>query len=142
MRVGAILRGVITMWPFFWLNLVLAVVTIGVLVWAVRRIERRSAAAIEQLAVSLREELRTSIRTELTRPIPPADEWTPAKNARRCELIDREIDEVITPEEAGELAALQGEARQYVNRVAPRPLPELRALHEQLLEKAAKAGKA
>lgn len=132
------------MWPFFWLNLALAVVTIGVLVWAVRRIERRSAAALENLTVSLREELLTSIRVELARSTPPpaADEWTPAKNARRSELIDREIDEVITPEEARELEGLQEVAERYVNRVAPRPLKELRALHEQLLEKAARAGKA
>src|SRR4029077_21157064 len=29
--------------------------------------------------------------------------WTEAKNARRCALVDREIDGILTPEEAIEL---------------------------------------
>jgi hypothetical protein len=137
------------MWPFFWLNLGLAVAVVAVLVWAVRRIERGNA--------SFRDEVLAVVRAELTRPtapapppvaelptpppVPPADDWTPAKNARRVELIDREIDEVITPEEAKELEGLQTEVDRYIDRVAPRPLEYARELHRQLLEKAAKANK-
>ena len=133
------------MWPIFGLNLVFVVVV----VWAVRRLERRSVA-LEHITASLRDEL-VSIRAERSHPspppappappptAPPTDEWTEAKNARRIALIDREIDEVITPEEAKELELLQQEMRRYVNRVAPLPLDEARELHRQLLETAAKS---
>jgi hypothetical protein len=36
-----------------------------------------------------------------------AGPWSEAKNARRCALVDREIDGTLTPEEAAELAILQ-----------------------------------
>ena len=40
-------------------------------------------------------------------PQPTDDgEWTPAKNQRRCELVDRKIDRTITPEELDELESL------------------------------------
>ena len=62
--------------------------------------------------------------------------WTPAKNHRRCDLIDQEIDGTITPTEAVELEDLQGQMRRYVNKVAPLPLEAARKLHAELLEKA------
>ena len=65
--------------------------------------------------------------------------WTPARNHRRCDLIDREIDGTITPDEAVELEGLQGQMRRYVNKVAPLPLAAARKLHADLLEKAALA---
>jgi hypothetical protein len=65
--------------------------------------------------------------------------WTAAKNERRCDLIDREIDGTIAPGEWAELEELQEELRRYVNQVAPLPLEPLRKLHQALLEKAAKA---
>ena len=126
-----------------WLNVVLLVLILGVQLWFARRLRR---FAPEHLTTALRAELVASVRAELAAPVhPPAnppDEWTPAKSARRSELIDREIDEVITPDEARELDALQEEAARYGRRVAPRPLEALEALHQQLLEKASKAGKA
>ena len=67
------------------------------------------------------------------------NEWTSAKNQRRCDLIDREIDGQLTPDERVELEELQQELRRYVNKVAPLPLEPLRKLHQELLEKAAKA---
>lgn len=77
-------------------------------------------------------------------PIPVGDEdglngasaWTKAKNARRCFLIDREIDGTLTPEEARELAVLQRQMLQHVQRVAPLPLEATRRLYEELLAKA------
>jgi len=68
-----------------------------------------------------------------------SDEWTEQKNTRRCELIDREIDGVLTPEEAVELRQLQGEMLRYQNKVAPWPIQAARQLHQELLQKAAKA---
>lgn len=65
--------------------------------------------------------------------------WTAADNDRRCDLIDRDIDGRITPDERAELATLQRRLSRYVNQVAPLPLEPLRKLHQALLEKAAQA---
>jgi hypothetical protein len=66
-----------------------------------------------------------------------SEEWTEQKNARRCELIDREIDGVLTPEESLELRQLQDEMLRYQNKVAPWPIEAARQLHQELLKKAA-----
>jgi hypothetical protein len=70
---------------------------------------------------------------------PAADGWTADKNQRRIDLIDREIDGTLTPDERAELGDLQQQLRRYVDKVAPLPLEPLRKLHQELLEKAAKA---
>lgn len=72
-------------------------------------------------------------------PEVPDQEWTPADNELRCDLIDKQIDGVITPDERVLLESLQERLNRYVNKVAPLPLGELRQLHQELLEKAAKA---
>jgi hypothetical protein len=64
--------------------------------------------------------------------------WTEAKNARRCVLVDREIDGTLTPEEAAELHVLQQEMLRERRRLAPVPLEDLRRLHQKLLMKAQK----
>lgn len=78
--------------------------------------------------------------TPLPGPDGTADgEWTPAMNRRRSELIDRKIDGSISPEERAELQDLQDQLGRYVDRVAPLPWEPLRKLHQELLEKAARA---
>jgi hypothetical protein len=62
------------------------------------------------------------------------EEWTDAKNDRRCDLIDRKIEGTLTPEEAVELHELQQEMFRYRHRVAPLPLEHARALLQELLE--------
>lgn len=62
-----------------------------------------------------------------------AEEWSEAKNARRCELIDRKIQESITPDEEAELDSLQQALRDYLDRVAPLPLEGAKRLHAKLL---------
>jgi hypothetical protein len=64
------------------------------------------------------------------------EEWTEAKNARRCGLIDHEIAGTLTPEEATELHQLQQEMLRHRRRVAPLPLDDPRRLHQQLLAQA------
>jgi hypothetical protein len=64
-------------------------------------------------------------------------EWDGTKDARRCELIDREIAGTLTPDEAAELRALQAAMLRHRRSVAPLPLDEARRLHRELLEKAA-----
>jgi hypothetical protein len=65
------------------------------------------------------------------------DPWTEAKNQRRCDLIDREIDGTLTAAETVELHRLQNEMLRYRRRVAPLPLDDARKLHQELLAKAA-----
>src|SRR5262249_10026526 len=62
--------------------------------------------------------------------------WTDAQNDRRCDLIDKEIEGTITPDEAQELYVLQQEMLRYRRRVAPLPLEDARRLHQELLQKA------
>jgi hypothetical protein len=62
-------------------------------------------------------------------------EWTDAKNERRCDLIDKEIDGTLTPAEAVELHRLQQEMLRYRHKVAPLPIAAARKLHAELLGK-------
>ena len=66
----------------------------------------------------------------------PDGAWTEEKNARRCALIDREIDGILTPAEAVELQNLQREMLRHRRRIAPLPLLETRWLHQELLARA------
>ena len=82
-------------------------------------------------------------------PVPPggagdgaAEEWTEAKNGRRCDLIDREIAGTLTPADAVELQRLQGEMLRHRRRTAPLPLDDARRLHQELLAKAGAAPEA
>lgn len=65
--------------------------------------------------------------------------WTDAKNARRCELIERKYSAGLTPSETGELALLQDAFYCHLERVAPLPLDAARQLDQELLQKAAAA---
>jgi hypothetical protein len=64
-------------------------------------------------------------------------EWTEAKNQRRCDLIDREINGTIMPDERVELEDLQQLMRRYANKVAPLPLEHARQLLDELERRAA-----
>jgi hypothetical protein len=64
------------------------------------------------------------------------EEWTEAKNARRCDLIDKEIAGTLSSAEAEELAGLQREMLRHRRRVAPLPLEAARRLHQELLDRA------
>jgi hypothetical protein len=67
-----------------------------------------------------------------------AEEWSEAKNARRFELIDCELDGSISAADADELERLQAEFRRHRRRIAPLPLAETRELLEELARKAAR----
>jgi hypothetical protein len=69
-------------------------------------------------------------------PVNGDEQWTEAKNQRRCDLIDRKYAGGLTPPEALELAKLQDEMLRHRQRVAPLPLEEARRLHQELLTKA------
>ncbi|MBW3597130.1 MAG: hypothetical protein KY475_07625 [Planctomycetes bacterium] len=64
-----------------------------------------------------------------------ASEWNDQKNARRCELIDRDIQNELNDEERLELANLTDQFRDYRRRHAPLPMETPVRLHAELLEK-------
>ena len=68
-------------------------------------------------------------------------EWTDAKNHRRCQLIDKEIDGTLTPQEVAELQQLQRAMLRYRHKVAPLPLAAARQLHQELLERAGQSAR-
>ena len=68
---------------------------------------------------------------------PDDSNWNDAKNHRRCELIDKEIEGKLSPAGKHELEELQRQMLAYRRKVAPLPLKEARRLHQQLLKKAA-----
>lgn len=82
----------------------------------------------------LRQNLAGEILESLEADSPmPSLEWDQTMNARRCALIDKEIDGTLTPAERVELELLQKQAVAYRDRVAPLPIESARKLHQQLL---------
>jgi hypothetical protein len=69
----------------------------------------------------------------------PTPEWTVADNARRCHLIDKDLDGLLTPDELRELEALEERLEGYVDVVAPLPLGPLRKLYHEALDTAARS---
>ena len=65
----------------------------------------------------------------------PEGEWDEAKNARRCELIDKEIEGTLSASERLELEILQRQAVASRDRVAPLPMKGAVKLHRELLRK-------
>jgi hypothetical protein len=63
--------------------------------------------------------------------------WTEEKNQRRCDLVEKEIDGTLSPEEAVELENLQQEMLAYRREIAPLPIEEARRVHDALLKRAA-----
>jgi hypothetical protein len=106
--------------------------------------------SVKQFVLSLSVDRRGSVielgGKEVLRAFPPENaeapadrEWTNAKNNRRCELIEKELDRTITPDEAIELEDLQEQMLRYRHRVAPLPLARAGRLLAELEEKAARA---
>jgi len=82
----------------------------------------------------LRQNLAGEILESLEADSPtPSVEWNQTMNARRCALIDKEIDGTLTPSERVELELLQKQAVAYRDHVAPLPIDGARKLHQQLL---------
>jgi len=68
-----------------------------------------------------------------------AVEWNEEKNARRCDLIDRDYAGGLSADEEAELATLQDEMYRHRAQVAPLPLEMLELLKEALENRAAKS---
>ena len=63
------------------------------------------------------------------------DNWNDAKNDRRCELIDKEIEGTLLPSEKREVEELQRQMLAYRRKVAPLPLEEVLENHRRFKEK-------
>jgi hypothetical protein len=102
-------------------------------------LDTKYAEVVQQVKgwpAELRQDLAREILQSLETDAPVSDgEWDEARNARRCELIDKDIQGRISREERRELESLTRQFRAYRQRVAPVPLEGARKLHQQLLEK-------
>ena len=73
----------------------------------------------------------------MTNPLQtPSQEWSNEKNDRRRDLVDKEIDGVLTADEKSELEHLQAQMLAYSRKVTPRPIAEALRVHQQLLREA------
>ena len=61
--------------------------------------------------------------------------WSAADNARRCDLIDKDLDAGLTAAERGALNELESRLDAHAEVVAPLPLEPLRRLHRRLLNR-------
>lgn len=85
------------------------------------------------LALSPNSRVMVSIvRTELDEE---TGEWSEQSEARRCDLIDKDIQGDITDEERCELQLLQAQFDRYLDDVSPLPMDGALELHRKLLEK-------
>jgi hypothetical protein len=100
-------------------NVILAILT---------RATNETSTPISFIRVTQQQRLRQERVTDATI-------WTDEKNRRRCDLVDKEITGNISLAEKAELKRLQAEMLAYRRRVAPLPLEDLRALHQELLRK-------
>jgi len=57
------------------------------------------------------------------------------RNARRCEVIDKEIARTLSDAERNELAVLEREANEDFDRIVPPPLDDAKRLLRQLLNR-------
>lgn len=65
--------------------------------------------------------------------------WTDELNARRCDLIDRQIEGIITTAELEELAELQAQLRRHLDQDSPFDLAGAQRIHQQLVQKKRRA---
>jgi len=70
----------------------------------------------------------------------PNDAWDESKNARRVELIRRDVLGQLANWEIEELKELQAEIDAHLERVAPLPWKALQEIHSELLKKALAGG--
>ena len=84
------------------------------------------------------ESLAETVGRVLIEKRPGSIEWNSELNQRRFELIDKEIQETLTPAERVELAGLTGIMREQLESEANLPMEGVKALHRKLLALAVK----
>jgi hypothetical protein len=81
----------------------------------------------------LRQNLAGEIIESLEADSAASGEWNETRNARRCVLIDKELDGTLIAAERVERELLQKQAVAYRDRIAPFPIEGARSLHDRLL---------
>ncbi len=66
---------------------------------------------------------------------PSVIDWNDERNARRCQLIDKMMQDDLSAHEALELERLQDEMRKHLTRVAPLNWDAAKRLHAELIQK-------
>lgn len=90
---------------------------------------------VKHWPTELRENLAEEIAKSLAADLPASSgEWSDAKNERRCELIDKDIQGTLRPEERRELESLTHQMRAHRRTIARIPIEGATRLHQQLLE--------
>jgi len=97
------------------------------------RLEKRARSECVPMNQLAHQALASFAAKEIN-PIPSDEPWTKEKNARRCELIDRQISGATTAGEREELDRFQAELRLHLNRDAPFNLDTARAVHRELTQ--------
>jgi len=88
--------------------------------------------------VELRQDLIVQINNSVDSDLLAANGgWDETKNARRCDLIDKDIQGAIDDAERLELELLTRALRLHRRQIAPLPLAGAKQLHQSLLDKQA-----
>jgi hypothetical protein len=103
-----------------------------------RRLLQKASATGENVSHLIRIAIGEFVRDDASRPVNGS--WSEEGEARRRELIDKDIAGTISANELTELAALDRLANEHFDRVAPPLLKGARRLHQQLLQKRADDG--
>jgi hypothetical protein len=100
-------------------------------------LERRLSAKATQTGQGVVDIIQTAVvqfmEEDTDVPSNGSDTWSDAKDARRCDLIDRDIAGTISESERAELMRLEAQANEYFDQIAPPPIKGMQRLHQQLL---------
>jgi hypothetical protein len=102
-----------------------------------RRLAAKATASGQDVIHLIQTAVAEFIQREPAAPHNGNGEWSPERDARRCDLIDKDIAETISAAERDELTVLERQANEHFDRIAPPPLDGARRLHQQLLNRRA-----
>jgi len=102
-----------------------------------RRLAAQATASGQDVVHLIQTVVVEFIQREPVAPLNGNDEWSTVRDARRCELIDKDIAGTISTIERNELAALEHQANEHFDRIAPPPIDGARRLHQQLVNRRA-----
>ena len=99
------------------------------------RFRRENQYELKERFVSMCNERSIAV---LTLRAVSVNQWTPEKDQRRCQLIDKSLQTELTSTEQRELKMLQEEAETHFDETAPPPIQGALKLHAELLKRAEK----
>ena len=99
-------------------------------------VERRLSDKASQTGQDVVQLIRIAVGRFVDEEIHPSSNgvWSAIMDARRSELIDKDIAGTATAAERAELTELDRHANEHFDRVAPPPIEGARLLHQKLLQ--------